>query len=113
MAGTTLATGTGVSVIGTTRIQDALLEARAQQARGATGAATEVARSYAGVEAAFGEPGDDGIQAQLATYWNSWAELSNNPTSSSARTLVLEEGAQLASSFSEVAGRLSALWSNT
>lgn len=113
MSGNSISTGDGVLVTGTTRIQDALLEARAQAARGASGSADAIARSYAGIESAFGEPGDNGIQAGLATFWNSWAELANDPKGGSARTQVLEQGTQLAATFSDVSGRLTALWGST
>ncbi len=113
MVGRTAGTGEGVSVIGTQRIQDALLEARAQQARGASSAAGATAQAYAMVESAFGEPGDTGLQAGLAAFWNSWGDLANDPSSGAARTGVLEQGARLAAAFADTAGRLSAQWGGT
>ncbi|MBT9254934.1 flagellar hook-associated protein FlgK [Phycicoccus sp. MAQZ13P-2] len=113
MFGRIPAIGEGVVVLGTTRIQDQLLEVRAQQTRGAATAATQVANGYSMVESAFGEPGDTGLQAGMAEFWSTWGDLATDPTSSAARTSVLEEGGRLASQFRELAGRLSTQWGGT
>ncbi len=113
MFGRTMATGEGVTVLGTTRIQDQLLEVRALQSRGAATAAATAANGYSMVEAAFGEPGDTGLQAGLAQFWTSWGDLATDPGSSAARTSVLEQGGRLAASFRELAGRLSTQWGGT
>ncbi|QIM21935.1 flagellar hook-associated protein FlgK [Phycicoccus sp. HDW14] len=113
MFGRSTATGEGVAVIGTTRIQDQLLEVRALQSRGAASAATFVANGHSMVESAFGEPGDTGLQAGLSEFWSAWGDLATDPTSSAARTSVLEQGGRLASSFRELSGRLSTQWGGT
>lgn len=108
-----LNTGDGVLALGTDRIRDSFLEARAQQVRGSAAAASSVATAMGGVEAAFGEPGDTGLQAQLASFWNAWGDLASDPRGGPARTQVLEQGSQLAASFAQVSGRLSAQWGTT
>ncbi|HMM96153.1 flagellar hook-associated protein FlgK [Phycicoccus sp.] len=113
MFGRTAATGEGVTVLGTTRIQDQLLEVRALQSRGASASAAQVANGYSMVESAFGEPGDTGLQAGLAEFWSSWGDLATDPGSSAARTSVLEQGGRLAASFRDLAGRLSTQWGGT
>ncbi|MGG5259653.1 flagellar hook-associated protein FlgK [Phycicoccus avicenniae] len=113
MFGPTPSMGEGVAVLGTTRIQDQLLEVRAQQARGASAAAASVASAHSMVESAFGEPGDSGLQAGLAEFWTSWGDLATDPNSSAARTSVLEQGGRLAASFRELSGRLSTQWGGT
>lgn len=113
MFGRTPATGEGVVVLGTTRIQDQLLEVRALQTRGASAAANVVANGYSMVESAFGEPGDTGLQAGLAEFWSAWGDLATDPSSSAARTSVLEQGGRLAAGFRELSGRLSTQWGGT
>ncbi len=113
MFGRSAGLGEGVAVLGTTRIQDQLLEVRAQQARGASAAATSAANAYSMVESAFGEPGDTGLQAGLAEFWSSWGDVATDPSSPAARTGVLEQGSRLAASFRELSGRLSTQWGGT
>jgi flagellar hook-associated protein 1 len=113
MFGRTPATGEGVVVLGTTRIQDQLLEVRALQTRGAAAAASFVANGQSMVESAFGEPGDTGLQAGLAEFWSGWGDLATDPSSSAARTSVLEQGGRLAAGFRELSGRLSTQWGGT
>jgi flagellar hook-associated protein 1 len=48
------------------------------------------------VEGVFGEPSEQGLAAVLDTFWSSWSDLANEPSSSSARSLVRQRGEQVA-----------------
>ena len=60
----------GVDILGTQRIRDGFLEARAHQEH-ATGAGLgALSGTYADIEATFGEPSKTGLQSQLSSFWN-------------------------------------------
>ncbi len=105
--------GDGVLVRGTERIRDEFLEARALQLRGTQGSAASIRTTYAGIEAAFGEPSDTGLQAQLSSFWNAWHDVANDPTSAAPRAQLLEQAGRLADAFGQVSGQLGAQWSGT
>ena len=54
------------------------------------------------VESVFGEPGDSGLSNILNEFWNSWTNLSNNPESDSARSLVRDKGELLSNTFNRL-----------
>ena len=105
--------GDGVLVRGTERIRDEFLEARAQQVRGSASTLTSAAATLRSVEGIFGEPSDTGLQAQMASFWSSWSDVANDPTSTAPRTQLLEESAQLAASFQRTSQQLGQQWSGT
>ena len=105
--------GDGVLVRGTERIRDEFLEARAQQVRGSASSLTSAAATLRSVEVIFGEPGDTGLQAQMASFWSSWSDVANDPTSTPPRTQLLEEATQLAASFGRASQQLGQEWSGT
>jgi flagellar hook-associated protein 1 FlgK len=53
-------------------------------------------------EAAFNEPTDQGIQAQLTRFFNGFRDLSAQPESIAARAAALEQAATLASSTARI-----------
>ncbi|KQZ89609.1 hypothetical protein ASD62_10120 [Phycicoccus sp. Root563] len=105
--------GDGVMVRGTERIRDEFLEARAQQVRGSASSLTSSAATLKSVEGIFGEPSDTGLQAQMASFWSSWHDLANDPTSTAPRTQVLEEAKQLAATLGRTSQQLGQQWSGT
>lgn len=54
------------------------------------------------VEAVFGEPEDSGLANIMTEFWNSWSNLSNNPESDSARSLVRDKGILLSNTFNRL-----------
>ncbi len=98
--------GSGVDVQNYRRVRDGFLDL---QYRGqATNLGSWQARSEAldRAELALQEPGDNGINAQLAEFWDSWSDLANAPSDPAARQALLEQGAALADSFRTVYDQL-------
>jgi flagellar hook-associated protein 1 FlgK len=98
--------GSGVDVQSYRRVRDGFLDL---QFRGqATNLGNWSARSEALDRAELGlqEPGDNGINAQLSAFWDSWSDLSNAPADPAARQALLEQGAALADSFRTVYDQL-------
>ena len=61
------------------------------------------------LEAIFNEPSDAGLNAALDDFWNAWQTVANNPTDTSARTVLLEEAEVVASTFQGLSRQVSDL----
>ena len=103
--------GDGVQVRGTERVRDTFLDARALQLRGTQASSARAATTLSGIESAFGEPGDTGLQVRLSSFWNAWHDVANEPTASAPRTQLLEQAGALADTFQRVGSELSSQWS--
>lgn len=102
--------GSGVTATGTSRLRDMFLEARGQteharlsylQARNAT---------LTGLESTLGEPGDTGLQAQLATYWANWHDVANNPGNLAARSQLVQQAGTITTTMHNAAGAMASQW---
>ena len=88
--------GNGVMVAGVDRLRDMFLESRALTERG-TAAGLAGDRVLLGrVEAVLAEPGDAGLQRQLADFWDGWDDVANKPDSLAARSQLVERAQTLA-----------------
>jgi flagellar hook-associated protein 1 FlgK len=105
-AGVPLQIGTGVVVDQIKRQRDAFadLELRQQTEKQARWEA--VANGLRQVEGVLTEPSDHGLQNMISSFFNSWSELSNNPSSTALRTVVQANGEALTVQFNDVAKRL-------
>ncbi|MCP4673616.1 MAG: hypothetical protein GY857_20200, partial [Desulfobacula sp.] len=91
--------GTGVDMYQIRQSVDQLLEERLTDEL-STQASFEEQESYMRIlEGFFDASSATSINNILTEFWNSWHDLSNNPTGSSERVAVLESGKKLASSF--------------
>ena len=104
-----LTPGGGVRALGFERLRDAFLDARALQEH-ATDASLRTTQSVLSrLELSFAEPGDNGIQEQLAAFWAGWDDVANRPGDTGARVQLLELGRTVAASFTRVAHDLASL----
>jgi flagellar hook-associated protein 1 FlgK len=103
--------GNGVTVAGVERLRDQFLESRALRERGDLAALTGDRVLLGRVEAVLSEPGDSGIQAQLADYWSGWDDVANKPDSLAARSQLIERAETLASGLNGARERLATQWS--
>ncbi len=88
--------GTGVQVTGISRADDPFLDTKLRsQTSGASYLATR-ASAYATLESGLGEPTDNGLSAQLQTFWNDWHDVANAPDTASTRSVLLDDARQLA-----------------
>ena len=97
--------GGGVEVEGVRAVRDTLLERRLLQQVPLDARDAAIADALAIVETTLGAPGE-GIDANLDRFFNAFAELAQNPTSSVARREVEVAAHSLATSFNETADRL-------
>jgi flagellar hook-associated protein 1 len=100
--------GNGVMVAGVDRLRDLFLEARSLTERG-TAAGLAGDRVLLGrVEAVLAEPGDAGIQKQLADFWDGWDDVANKPDSLAARSQLVERAQTLAAGINGAVDKLDA-----
>lgn len=96
----------GVEVRGIRAQRDLLLEARVRQEIPAEAREAALANSLGVVEVALGRPGQT-LDQRLSAFFDSFSALASDPTSAVARDGVIEQGRQLARTFSDISGRLS------
>lgn len=105
--------GQGVSVTGIARLGDVFLDARVRTSFAAAGYNGVRASALSTLEAGLNEPGKSGISAQLADFWSSWQDLSNNAGEAAAGAVVIEEAkvlvSQIAAGYSAVATQWNAV----
>jgi flagellar hook-associated protein 1 FlgK len=98
-----------VTVSGTTRLNDPMIDVRARTEHGDNGYRQTTANVLSSAETLFDEPSDHGLAEQLNDFWNSWAAVANNPGDLAARNVVLQKAAGLASSLNQSSANLGRL----
>lgn len=96
--------GGGVDVVAVHAVRDRFLERRLRQERPAEQREAAAAESLGIVEAALGTPGQS-IDAELTGFFDAYARLAEDPTSSTARQDVIARGGSLATGFRSMAQR--------
>ena len=64
------------------------------------------AQLFGQVEEAFLEPSEYGLNATLSQFWNSWADLANDPQGVAPRSVVIQQGSIVAESFRSLDSQL-------
>ncbi len=101
--------GTGVSVASIERVRDAFLDL---QIRGELPLQSqwETRRDELGkIETVFPEPSTSGLGSVLGKFWDAWQDLAADPSSTAARSALVEQSQSLASNFNSYAQQLSTL----
>ena len=97
--------GNGVEVLGVRSMRDRLYDQRLYDESPLEQHQSAMADALGLAEVALGRPGSS-IDADLAGFFDAFAELADAPSSSTARQQVLAEGATLAGAFNGMASRL-------
>jgi len=87
--------GSGVQITAITRLVDEALETRLRGAVGEESAARVQQDLFSEIEAIENELSSVDLSTRLATFFNAWSDLANNPQDLSLRTLITEEAATL------------------
>jgi flagellar hook-associated protein 1 FlgK len=98
--------GTGVDISEIRRIRSELLDQQLRTETQELGKWNFLKQTWGQVESVFGEPSDTGLSTILDQFWNSWEELSENPSSEAARMEVREQANQLAETFHHFSSQL-------
>ncbi len=103
----------GVKVTGITRLHDEFLETRSRAERGLNAYLSGQRDTYARIETVINEPGDTGVQSQMADLWAAWGDVANRPDDLTARSVVLERSRTIADSLADAHTSLSSLWASS
>ena len=101
--------GTGVSVQSIDRIRDEFVDLEIRSEKQIFGRWEYKERIMKEVEDVFNEPSDSGLGTILSNFWDSWAELANDPQSGSAREWVRQVGSHLVNTFNHLHSRFSSI----
>lgn len=98
--------GTGVMVTNVTQVRDYFLTTQYRNETANLQRWSTTSKTLSQVEGLLNEPGDTGMNQLLTDFWNSWEDLSTNP---SARSAVVEKGKVLVNAFHQYASQISDL----
>jgi flagellar hook-associated protein 1 FlgK len=109
--GTQLPVG-GVKIDGVIRIRDAFIEATRAAAGGRQEALAARNATLSGAQQLLSEPGSNGLQAGLDSFYASWHELSLNPTDGAAGAVVIQKGIAVTDQLHAVGNGIAAQWTD-
>jgi flagellar hook-associated protein 1 FlgK len=99
--------GSGVDVQSYRRVRDQFLDLQYRGQNTNLQEWTARAGALDSAELSLAEPGETGINQQLAKFWNAWSNLTNAPSDSvSAKQALVEEGTSLADSIAGVRSQM-------
>lgn len=104
--------GTGVAEVAIERFRDNFLDREFRTENTSLGSWETRDQVLREIEGFFAEPSDAGLRTVLDKFWQSVQDLSNNPDSTSARALVVERGADFATTLNHVQRQLQGLKAN-
>jgi flagellar hook-associated protein 1 FlgK len=103
----------GVTVTGTTRQTDPVLDARVRGEHARGSLADTTATQLQAVEGVFPEPSDDGLGGQLNQFWSDWGAVANDPGSTAARSVLLKDAGTVAGTLNSMSASLSDVVTST
>jgi flagellar hook-associated protein 1 FlgK len=98
--------GTGVTVQTISRVRNSYLDSQYRTQNSALSAASTATEELEQTQSAFNEPSSVSIASELSTFWTSWSELANDPTSEASRESVVAAGQQLTQTLNQVSTQL-------
>ncbi|CDI49861.1 flagellar hook-associated protein FlgK [Clostridium tetani] len=105
--------GRGVNVADINRVRDAFLDYQVRIELGVQGTYVERNKFLNEIENIFSEPSETGISTLLGKFHSAWQELSKQPHSSNARTVVAEQSKALTDELNHLHKQLNKLKDNT
>jgi len=102
-----LSLGNGVSVVSIQRSYDAVLQKELANAQTDQGYDTTKSTVLQEVEPSFNEVSTDGVGTAISDFFNSWQDLTSNPTGTAERQAVLTAAQSLVDNFNSVSKTLS------
>lgn len=101
--------GTGVTVAAVERVRDAFLDLQLRAQLALEGKWDTYRDELSKVESVFPEPGGSGLGTVLSRFWDAWHDVAADPTSTAARSALLDQAATLAARFNRDASQLATL----
>lgn len=104
--------GTGVEAREVTRVADLFIDAQLREQSGVLAEKRQASWTVSQVEGIFGEPGEEGLGAAMAAFWNAWEELTLNPDSLAVRQSLVYQADTLAGIFNRMSRQLASTREN-
>lgn len=101
--------GNGVTIEKIQRFNLAFFDGRYRAVSSETGNWAAQQEVLSQLEAVLAETSDDGLLPKLDQFWSGWQTLSNDPTNTSLRTVLLDDARSLATAFNRRAGNINQL----
>ncbi|AFV10805.1 flagellar hook protein 1 [Thermacetogenium phaeum DSM 12270] len=101
--------GTGVEITAIRRLRDGFIDLQIRNESISLGYWEARQENLNKIEGIFNEPSESGLQSVFELFWQSLEELSKNPESLAARSLVLERAQTLTETFNHLDSRLQEL----
>ncbi len=95
--------GTGAQVVNVAQVRDTFLDADYRLQSALSSEQNTRSGMLGQVQSALNEPTDQGLQSTLDKFFNAWSDLATNPTSSSSRSVVRQQGIQLVNQLNQLA----------
>jgi flagellar hook-associated protein 1 len=102
--------GDGVIIDNVERLRDTFLESRGRVEHGQQAYLQGTQQTLGRVEAAFAEPGDTALQAQLGEMWNAFADVANKPDDQAARSALMVRSTVVTDTIRNAAGQMESVW---
>jgi len=93
--------GAGVKIQDVLRIRDDIIDNQLRKYQSTYSDNTKRSEILEKIEAILGEPSEEGLSAYFTQFFNSWDELSANPTSMQLRLNVIQKAQQLSERFKD------------
>jgi len=94
--------GSGVGLDKIQREIDSFVETRLRDRTSDHAAMTEKETYLNVIEGVFDENSGRSLSSQFDAFWNAWSDLSNNPSGSAERAVLIESGTQICQSFKDI-----------
>ncbi|MBE2316952.1 flagellar hook-associated protein FlgK [Solirubrobacter sp. CPCC 204708] len=98
--------GSGVDVTGFRRVRDQFLDSQYRAQNTNLNEWSAKAEALDSAELSLAEPGENGINAQLAKVWNAWSDFSKHPTTPSAKQALVQTSQGLTDSIHSVRSQM-------
>jgi flagellar hook-associated protein 1 FlgK len=101
--------GMGVDIVSIERIRNSFIDEQIRRQNQEVGTYDEISTTLESIENIFCEPNETGLVTYIDQFFDSWQNLTNNPSDLSARTMVKTNAEILSDVFHNVSGELTSL----
>ncbi len=101
--------GYGVDVSTIKRAYDSFLTAQLHKANQDLGKSNVELETFTAIEQVFTDSGDTGLSTAMSDFWNAWQSVVNDPSSSTARSVLASASDTLADTFNNASSELSGI----
>jgi flagellar hook-associated protein 1 FlgK len=105
--------GDGVRIDTVERLRDTFLEGRGRVEHGQQAYLQGQQQTLGRIEAAFAEPGDRALQAQMGEMWNAFADVANKPDDEAVRSALVVRSTLVADTIRNAAGQFESAWNTS